>query len=83
MPVVIQPVKVRNKRYYAVFSTIVMDFLTPFYPSVQLLKKKSPEYKNLKVKNLFGRHISGTLNKDGSITVKMKVYRVTPKKKKV
>ena len=77
MPKVIQPLQVGKKRYYAVYSTIVMDFVTPFYSSVKQLKKMHPEYKNLKVKNLFGRKgITGKLNRDGTITVRMKVYKI-------
>lgn len=77
MPRVIQPVKVGRKKYYAVFSTIVMDFLTPFYTSVRVLKAKHPEYKNLKVYNVFGiKGIKGKLNKDGTIILQMKVYRI-------
>jgi len=80
MPKVIQPVKVGKKRYYAVYSTIVMDFVTPFYSSVKQLKKMHPQYKNLKVKNLFGRNnIKGKLNRDGTISVEMKVYKLVPK----
>lgn len=76
MPRVIQPVKAGKKKYYAVFSTIVMDFLTPFYSSVKQLKKNHPQYENLKVRNVFGRRgISGVKNRDGTLTVRMKVYR--------
>jgi len=76
MPRVIQPVKVGKKKYYAVFSTVVMDFLTPFYKSVRELKKNHPEYKSLRVANLFGRgDIRGSV-KGNSLTVKMKVYRI-------
>jgi hypothetical protein len=79
MPRVIQPVKVGKKKYYAVFSTISMDFLTPFYKSVRELKKNHPEYKSLKVANLFGRGgIKGSV-KGNRLTVRMKVYRVSTK----
>jgi hypothetical protein len=79
MPRVIQPVKVGKKKYYAVFSTVVMDFLTPFYKSVRELKKNHPEYKSLKVANLFGREgIKGSV-KGNRLTVRMKVYRVSTK----
>jgi len=79
MPRVIQPVKVGKKKYYAVFSTVVMDFLTPFYKSVRELKKNHPEYKSLKVANLFGRGgIKGSV-KGNRLTVRMKVYRVNTK----
>lgn len=48
-----------------------------FYTSVRVLKQNHPEYRNLKVHNLFGRkRIKGKLNRDGTITLQMKVYRI-------
>jgi len=77
MPRVIQPVKVGKKKYYAVFSTVVMDFLTPFYKSVRELKKNHPEYKSLRVANLFGRAgIRGSVEGGDRLTVRMKVYSI-------
>jgi hypothetical protein len=81
MPRAIQPVKVGKKRYYAVFSTISMDFLTPFYKSVRALRKDledEPEFKKLKVYNLLGSGTKATI--EGSrIIVRIKVYRIDPK----
>ena len=81
MPRVIQPVKVGKKKYYAVFSTIMMDFLTPFYKSVRALRKDledEPEFKALKVGDLLGSDAKATI--DGKhIIVRMKVFQLDTK----
>jgi hypothetical protein len=57
-----------------------MDFMTPFYPSTSLLRKKHPEYNGLKVFNQFGRNgCTGTLRYDGSLEVATRVIRIAPK----
>lgn len=71
MPTYIQPVVVGKDRYYAVFSTVTMSFLTPFYPSVKALKKAHPEYRRLKAADT---PLRGKMNEDGSIEVGMMVY---------
>jgi hypothetical protein len=85
MPRAIQPVRVGKKRYYAVFSTISMDFLTPFYKSVRALRKDledEPEFKKLKVYDLLGSGTNATI--DGNrIIVRIKVYRIDPKSGKM
>ena len=58
-----------------VYSTIVMDFLTPFYPSVKALKKAYPEYRRLKVVRT---PLRGRVNENGDLEITMTVYRVTP-----
>jgi len=74
MPRYIQPVKVGNKRYYAVFSTIVMDFTSRLYPDLKSIKKAYPRLR-VRRKTLKGRRLP-----NGRIEVSMTVYRVTPKK---
>ncbi len=73
MPKYIQPILIDGRRYYAVFSTISMDFLTPLYPSVKDLKKAHPEYRRLKVVD---KVIRGRFNEDGSIEVYLPVYKI-------
>ena len=72
MPKYIQPIVVGNKRYYAVYSTVVMDFVTPYFPSLELLKKRYPQYRNLKVAR---EPLRGRIREDGKLEVTMKVYR--------
>ncbi|MCW4008523.1 MAG: hypothetical protein NWF09_07555 [Candidatus Bathyarchaeota archaeon] len=57
MPKVIQPVEENGKICYGVFSTIVMDFMTPFYDSLEELKTNHPEYAHLRVYNILSDKI--------------------------
>ena len=70
MPRYIQPIKVGNKRYYAVFSTIVMDFVSPLYPDLESIKR---DYPGLRVKR--GKPLRGEKRPDGSVAIYMKVWR--------
>jgi hypothetical protein len=79
MPKYIQPILVGKKRYYAVYSTIVMDFITPYYPSLKALRKAHPEYRNLKVAR---EPLRGRIRDDGRLEVSMKVYRIDIKELK-
>ena len=71
MPRYIVPVKVGKKRYYAVFSTIVMGFVSKGYENLKEIKK---DYPGLRVKR--GRPLTGRYLSSGAISVPMKVYRL-------
>lgn len=49
MPKYIEQIRAGAETYYAVFSTVVMDYLTPFYDSVEQLREEHPEYSGLQL----------------------------------
>lgn len=72
MPRYIQPIKVNGKRRYAVFSTIVMKFMSPVFPSLRAIRKKYPKMPCKR------KALSARKRADGSIEAFMKVYRIMP-----
>ena len=77
-------VKGKRKRIYAGYSTIVSDWITPFYASLEKLREEHPEFKNMKPvswKHVFGRNAKARIvNGNLELVAYRPVYVLKPKK---
>ncbi|MEM1577910.1 MAG: hypothetical protein QXM27_02800 [Candidatus Pacearchaeota archaeon] len=68
-----------KRSLYAIFSTVIMSFISPFYKTLKDLYKENPEFLNQKPQDTFKAIYKLDENKIPYLEIKYKVIKLQPK----